>query len=147
MASITAKISRRNVRNGGLGQARVDIRLGAIEGLKAIGIGMLSHAKRLLQKGPKSGITYRKYNPRRMHQASREGEAPATDTGFLVSSGFTEDRPLDLEVDIGFDAAYAKHLEYGTRNMAKRPFMKPTVSAWRKRIPKIMGAKIRERLK
>ena len=38
-----------------------------------------------ISRGAKSGETYEKYNPRRTHKASAPGEAPASDTGNLVS--------------------------------------------------------------
>ena len=41
-------------------------------------------------QGGKSGRVYEKYEPRRTHQASRAGEPPASDTGFLASQITTE---------------------------------------------------------
>ena len=38
-----------------------------------------------IQTGPKSGRIYEKYNPRRTHKSSAPGQAPASDTGNLVS--------------------------------------------------------------
>ena len=43
-------------------------------------------AVRSIQQGSKSGKTYKRYNPTRTHKASAPGEAPASDTGFLVSN-------------------------------------------------------------
>ena len=45
-------------------------------------------AIRSIQTGPKSGRTYEKYNPRRTHKASAPGQAPASDTGNLVSQNY-----------------------------------------------------------
>ena len=45
-----------------------------------------NEAVKSIVSGNKSGITYQKYQPRREHIASSAGEAPASDTGFLVLS-------------------------------------------------------------
>ena len=42
--------------------------------------------KHKIQRGPNSGRIYEKYRPRRTHQASAPGQAPATDTGNLIGS-------------------------------------------------------------
>ena len=49
---------------------------------------MLVHgtAVESIQRGSKSGKTYKLTNPKRTHTASAPGEPPATDTGFLASS-------------------------------------------------------------
>ena len=44
-----------------------------------------AEAVKSIQSGAKSGIVYQKYNPRRQHRASAPGQAPASDTGNLVS--------------------------------------------------------------
>lgn len=78
------------------------------------------------QRGPKTGRTYRKYNPKRVHKASAPGEAPATDTGRLVSQTmFQSVSPFAVEV---FNSLkYAEWLEYGTRRIAPRPAWVPAV--------------------
>lgn len=57
--------------------------------------------------------------------ASKEGDAPNTDTGTLVAS---------IQVDVtatyvfvGSSLSYAKWLEFGTRNMSARPWLYPAV--------------------
>jgi HK97 gp10 family phage protein len=144
---ITVKVTRKEVMPGGIKGLGPKIRAGAIDGLNAIGLGMLSTAKQKIQRGSKSGTTYQKYGPRRTHRSSAPGEAPATDTGGLVNSGFQEMDEGALEVQIGFAKFYAAFLEYGTRIMAKRPFLLPTVEEWKKKIVQIMKAAIQARLK
>lgn len=83
-----------------------------------------------IQRGPKSGTVYQKYNPRRMHQASSPGQAPASDTGRLANS-ITFDQMGDLTASVGSALAYATYLEYGTSRMAARPFFRPAVERMR----------------
>ncbi len=144
---ITVKVTRKEVMPGGIKGLAPMIRAGAIDGLNAIGLGMLSAAKDKIQRGAKSGTTYEKYGPRRTHRSSSPGEAPATDTGGLVNSGFQEMDEGTLEVRVGFAKFYAVFLEFGTRVMAKRPFLLPTVEEWKKKIVQIMKAAIQARLK
>ena len=71
--------------------------------------------------------------------ASAPGQAPATDTGFLVSSIFSE-VGIDRGDVVGFvraSAPYAVHLEFGTMNMAARPFFEPALMSERKKIKAI----------
>ena len=92
-----------------------------------------------IQTGAKSGTTYEKYKPRRTHTASRGGEYPATDTGFLVNQITTKVKSEGTKI-IGMiisSAEYSKHLEYGTTNMLARPFMQPSLDSNRTKINKI----------
>ena len=86
-----------------------------------------------ISRDAKTGITYGK------HQASAAGEAPATDTGFLVGS-------ITFKVDKGKEevtgkviasAPYAAHLEFGTSTIAPRPYMQPALEQNRKKIEKM----------
>lgn len=128
--SVSVKVTHKEIVPGGLKSIEPEVKAGAIDGLNAIGLAMLNAAKRKIQGGSKSGRTYRKSNPSRTHRASAPGEAPATDTGGLVNSGFHEVDEQGLEVKIGFAKFYAALLEFGTRLMAKRPFLLPTVEEW-----------------
>lgn len=92
-------------------------------------------AVRSIQKHSSSGVTYEKYNPRRSHVASAPGQPPNTDTGRLAGSiravmSGTPTAYVDALAD------YAVHLEFGTRNMAARPFMTPAVEAERDKFRK-----------
>ena len=53
-------------------------------------------AVKSIQSGAKSGIVYEKYNPRRTHRASAPGEAPASDTGNLVSKIIVKQKSKDV---------------------------------------------------
>ncbi len=143
---ISVKVTREKI---GAGAAGVEpaVRQGAIDGLNAIGLAALATAKRKIQSGPASGRVYRKYGPKRVHQASAPGEAPATDTGALVNSGFHELDERALEVHIGFSKLYAVFLEFGTRLMSKRPFLLPTMEEWRKKAAAVISAAIKARIK
>ena len=92
-----------------------------------------------VQRGMKSGTTYEKYRPRRTHTASAPGQAPATDTGQLVSSISTRVKTEGRKVvgEIVADAPYAEALEFGTRNMMARPFMQPALDKNTRKITNI----------
>ena len=94
------------------------IEKGTLDGLKAIALIAQSDAQRRVLKGPKTGRRYGR------HRASAPGEAPANDTGFLAGSMKIE-VTQKMQVDLRALAPYAIHLEYGTVNMAARPFLRP----------------------
>ena len=88
-----------------------------------------------IQTGPKSGRIYEKYNPRRTHQASAPGQAPASDTGNLVSQIIVRPKNPD-EVAVESNALYSIFLEFGTSKMLARPFLFPATERSRPKIVK-----------
>lgn len=95
---------------------------GVSDALEATAIETLSDVRKAIQGPPKTGREYAR--GQKTHRASAPGEAPATDTGALVSSTyFTKVDPLT--VAIGSRLEYAFHLEFGTRNIEPRPSWVP----------------------
>lgn len=82
-----------------------------------------SRVVRAIQRAPATGRIYQKYKPKRTHQASAPGQPPATDTGALAGSVYSDISPG--MATIGSRLAYASYLEYGTRRMAPRPIWAP----------------------
>ena len=100
--------------------------------VNAAALESINDVKKAIQGPPKTG---RKYQRRTVvHQASAPGQAPATDTGFLVSSIYNEDRGY-LSKAIGSRLDYAFYLEFGTRKIAARPSWVPAVE---RAIPKML---------
>ena len=101
-------------------------------------------AIRSIQSGAKSGKTYKRYNPTRTHKASAPGEAPASDTGFLVSNIRVKDQK-DL-VQVRSEASYSKFLEYGTSKMLARPFLFPAMEKSKPKIAQVILQKVKQSL-
>ena len=103
----------------------------AIEVGKAIdatGLSLRGSIVKKYQRGPATGITYEKTNPKRTHKASAAGEAPATDTGRLANSVVTEkDAASPLSIEVLTEVEYGPYLEFGTRTIAPRPSWVPSV--------------------
>jgi phage gpG-like protein len=99
-----------------------------------------THAIKSIQRGPKTGITYEKIDPKRTHRASAPGEAPATDTGRLANSLRADIQGVRATVFTNLE--YAPFLEFGTRKMAARPFLFPALEkerpAWNRRLNRIV---------
>lgn len=94
--------------------------------VEATGLSLRGAIVKKYQRGPATGEIYEKYNPRRTHQASAPGEAPATDTGRLASSVVTNDvGPMTVEVET--DVEYGPWLEFGTQRIAPRPNWVPSI--------------------
>jgi HK97 gp10 family phage protein len=94
-----------------------------------------------IQRGPKTGNVYTKYDPNREHQASAPGEAPATDTGRLASSvSWNVDRERGGFVYTNVD--YGRILEFGTTNIGPRPWLFPSLEehapAFRKALTEVL---------
>ena len=100
------------------------------DAVNATGLELRGDIVKAYQRGPASGVTYEKYNPRRTHTASAPGQAPATDTGRLASSvDFKREGPMSATV--GSQVAYAAMLEFGTSRIAPRPAWVPATEAMR----------------
>ena len=99
-------------------------------------------AIRSIQTGPKSGRIYEKYNPRRTHRASAPGQAPASDTGNLVSQIRVREENKDL-IKVESNALYSSFLEFGTSKMLPRPFMFPALEKNRQKILKRINQAIK----
>jgi len=95
-----------------------------------------------IQTGAKTGIVYQKYNPRRQHRASAPGQAPASDTGNLVSKIIVKQKTKNItQVESGAD--YSKYLEYGTSKMQPRPFLFPAFEKSRDKIVKAVFNRVK----
>ena len=120
------------------------IERGVHNGLQALALQAQGYAVQSILKGPKTGHIYKRGNV--SHQASAPGQAPANDLGFLASSlriTITNRNAVDLSAV----APYAVHLEYGTRRMAARPFLRPACEKAGKNAKAVIDAYVREELK
>ena len=96
------------------------------DAINATGLELRGDIVKAYQRGPATGRTYEKYNPRRTHRASAKGEAPATDTGRLASS-VNYRREGALSASVGSEIVYASILEFS----GDRPAWVPAVEAMR----------------
>jgi hypothetical protein len=96
------------------------------QAVQATGLEVLTDIKKRIQRGPKTGRTYLRGTV--SHRASAPGEAPATDTGALVSS-VAYSKVNELTAQIESRLPYATFLEFGTVNMDPRPSWQPSVDA------------------
>lgn len=83
---------------------------------------------------PKSGVLVKVSRTGKPHKRSAAGEAPAVETGRLKTSLYVTASSGRAEADVVAPVSYAVHLEYGTRNMAPRPFLKPALDDNREKI-------------
>lgn len=111
------------------GEARLRARLrrgeaqaiaGVRRGLLAAALIVRNRAAELVAKGPKTGRIYRRGAV--THRASAPDQAPASDTGNLLRSIGHEAQGLAAIIFAA--AAYARALEFGTRTIAPRPFLR-----------------------
>lgn len=90
-------------------------------------------AKKSIVGGKKTGREYRRGSV--VHKASAAGEAPASNTGALLSS------IVSNIGEVGSTVKHGLYLELGTKRMDERPFLRPAVD---KHGPGIEAAVVRE---
>lgn len=113
------------------------------QAIAARALDVETDAKQSVLGGGKTGREYKR-GKNRIHQASAAGEAPASDTGRLVSaiSHKVTNGGLDAEIgvfgsiidDKGKARNYARDLEFGTSKMAARPFLFPALEKNKQKI-------------
>ena len=98
-----------------------------------------------IQTGSKSGVMYQMYNPRREHRASAPGQAPASDTGNLVSKIIVKQKTKNI-TNVESNANYSAYLEYGTSKMEARPFMLPAFEKSKKPIINAVFKRVKNKI-
>tara|TARA_Y100001937_G_C7032758_1_gene290875 strand:- start:266 stop:694 length:429 start_codon:yes stop_codon:yes gene_type:complete len=106
--------------------------------MSASGDLVRNEAIQSIMSGAKGGRTYEKYNPRRTHVASSDGQPPASDTGFLVSNIVKNVKRSGHEIEVESKANYSKFLEFGTQNMKPRPFLFPALEKNKPKIRRLL---------
>jgi phage gpG-like protein len=102
----------------------------------ATALEALTDVRKAIQGPPKTGREYpRGANGDKVHRASAPGEAPATDTGALVSSTYLSRIDADTQA-IGSRLDYAFFLEFGTLRMEPRPSWIPAAERAAPRLEK-----------
>jgi len=102
----------------------------------ATALEALTDVRKAIQGPPKTGREYpRGVNGDKIHRASAPGQAPATDTGALVSSTYLS-RVDDATQAIGSRLDYAFFLEFGTLKMEPRPSWVPAAERAAPRLEK-----------
>lgn len=99
----------------------------------------------LLDTGPKTGRLYRRYNPRRIHQASAPGQPPASDLRTLALSFRAVPQKLNqyaYKNTVGSNVAYAAALQYGNpeKNLLPRPYLDVAVRRLRAEVDEVLSA-------
>lgn len=108
--------------------------------INATALTINNDIKKAIQSPPKTGRIYNRGKIK--HQASAPGEAPATDTGTLVSSiTYKQETPLTATVSSRLDYAY--YLEFGTRSIEPRPSWVPAVEKNTKLFNDLVDAALR----
>jgi phage gpG-like protein len=105
--------------------------------LRAMAAGIVGEMQRLMSL-PKSGRAYRTSRTGELHIASAPGEAPAVDTGTLTNS-INWSMNGETQAIVSINADYAAYLEYGTRFMARRPYIEPAIDKVRSDFAGILG--------
>jgi len=130
---IDFKVTNMKLALSQLDRLAKDMELPFQEVVKGGGQLIRAEAIKSIQTGAKSGVMYQMYNPRREHRASAPGQAPASDTGNLVSKITVKQKSLNV-VHVESNADYSAYLEYGTSKMEARPFMLPAFERSKKPI-------------
>lgn len=141
------KFSVKNIKKvlSQLNKLEKDMEIPFQEIVKGGGQFIRGEAIKSIQAGAKSGIVYEKYNPRRSHRASAPGQAPASDTGNLVSKIIVRQKTKNI-TNVESNADYSAFLEYGTSKMEPRPFMLPAFEKSKKPIINAVFKRVKNKI-
>jgi HK97 gp10 family phage protein len=105
--------------------------------LNATGTSIVNGVKKQMRSS-KSGRRYKRGRSG-VHIASAPYEAPAVDTGILINRSMYETKINNLHFVVGSNVKYSEHLEFGTRKMAARPFLRQSVINRQSEIKQILS--------
>lgn len=134
MPAITTRVRNIGRLQGKIKKLPLDIQAATIMGLRDIALPMEEDVKRSIRTGARTGKIVKRYHPARVVQTSAPGEPPADDRGMLANSIEVDVDPTQFNLTLSAGAPYAHELEYGTRHMLPRPFLRPALTRWRERI-------------
>jgi HK97 gp10 family phage protein len=115
--TLVAKLTPKNVTGA--------VERGTKQRIMRAGLVVMREAKELCSKGGGKD-----------HVPSKPGDPPHVQTGVLRSSIKVE-WDGERRVVVGPSVAYGRHLEFGTRKVAARPFMRPALMRVLARLPKL----------
>ena len=133
MPAITVRVRNMGRLQAKVKQADLESQANTIIALRGLTAPIEQDIKSELSR-PKSGEVVTRYRPERRVKVSLPGEPPAKDLGMLVNSVEVDVDPVQFNLTLSASAHYARHLEYGTRRMLPRPFLRPALTRWRARI-------------
>lgn len=139
-----SRVSVRAVRKTKISGYSLEATKGLRRAISRAAVMVQKTAVESIQQGAKSGVQYRKYNPNRVHRASAAGEPPASDTGFLANNIMFQVDADGLGASVDSRAGYSSFLEFGTRDMAARPFMQPALEENKKAIKAMVALEIKK---
>lgn len=140
MSAVRTKVTRASKQKQVMDQYAKQIR-------QIVGLGgnmVRNTAVQSIHKHSSGGVTYNRGG--RSHTASAAGQPPNTDTGYLASNIHLVLDADKMGCSVESRADYSEALEYGTSNMAARPFMQPALEENRKKIMNLferLDAKVR----
>ena len=143
--NITFKVSNLKKVLSQLDKLEKDMEIPFQEIVKGGGQLIRTEAIKSIQTGSKSGVLYQMYNPRREHRASAPGQAPASDTGNLVSKIIVKQKSADV-TNVESNANYSAFLEYGTSKMEAIPFMFPAFEKSKKPILNAVLNRVKQKI-
>ena len=101
-------------------------------------------AVKSILSNPRGGGQVTRYNPNRTISISKEGDAPASDTGFLASNIHLVMDADGLGASVESNADYSFALEFGTRKMRARPFMQPALEQGRAKYKRMFAKAVKD---
>lgn len=127
-------------------KAKAEMMVGQVLAVKLSTLRLHELAVKSIQEahGGKSQI---RYNPKRVVNASKPGDPPNSDTGRLVQSIKFDFQDSGLTGRVGSNLKYAAWLEFGTANMAPRPWLSTALENVNKEVPGIFERCINDAIK
>lgn len=97
-----------------------------------------------IMSNARSGGETTRYNPTRTINISAAGDAPAGDTGFLASNIHLILSTDGMRGEVQSKAKYSAPLEFGTRDMAARPFLQPALEQGKQKYKRMFSKAVKD---
>ena len=103
-----------------------------------------NEAVKSISQNPRAGAEVTRYNPKRTIKISAGGDPPAGDTGFLANNIFLVMDNDGFGAEVESRADYSVFLEFGTRDMAARPFLQPALEQGRAKFKRLFTKAVKD---
>lgn len=129
-----------------LDRAQADILKGQVTAVARSVLLIHEYAIKIIQDNA-DGTPAIRYDPKRVVNVSKPGDPPNSDTGTLVKSIKFDIQKAGLVGRVGSNLRYAAHLEFGTQDMAPRPWLSEAVDQTAKEVGDIFNEETSKAIK
>ena len=142
--TISMKVVNKSAFNNKINKQSKDVQKNLVRAVRIATTETRNVAVTSIVSNPRGGSTETRYNPTRTIRVSKAGDPPAGDTGFLASNIHLSISSDGLSGEVESRAEYSAFLEFGTIDMAARPFLQPALEQGKQKYKRMFSKSVKD---